>query len=177
MERQELNRKRSSHLDHVFALRKPYEDSKVRCQTDRTFQSIIIDGADNQKCSCPHQWRYYVRREEKPDSAVEQKIETVIVHGTVMNFYVCPPFIPTGITLLFPFCWTVYLMSLQRLKSSESNLMVFHFFLFFIPYVCEWCYWYVGGSENVNYSVHVLCALLVHHGVFREVYTNRLPVG
>ena len=99
VERQELNRKRSTHLDHVFALRKPYEDSKVRCQTDRTFQSIIIDGADNQKCSCPHQWRYHVRREEKPDSAVEQKIETVIVHGTVTNFYVCPPFIPTGMNL------------------------------------------------------------------------------
>ena len=34
-----------------------------------------------------------------------------------------------------------------------------------------------GGTENVNYAVHVLMALLVQSGMFEEVYCNRLPPG
>ena len=34
-----------------------------------------------------------------------------------------------------------------------------------------------GGSENVNYAVHVFMALLVQSRMFEEVICNRLPVG
>jgi hypothetical protein len=34
-----------------------------------------------------------------------------------------------------------------------------------------------GSSENVNYAMHCMCALLVELGVFDDVFANRLPVG
>jgi len=34
-----------------------------------------------------------------------------------------------------------------------------------------------GGSENINQYVLMLFALLVHCGIYKEVYGNRLPVG
>ena len=34
-----------------------------------------------------------------------------------------------------------------------------------------------GASENINFSMHTLCALMVLYGVFKEVYVARLPVG
>ena len=36
---------------------------------------------------------------------------------------------------------------------------------------------FAGGSENVNYAVHVLMGLLVEMQIFEEVYCNRLPPG
>ena len=36
---------------------------------------------------------------------------------------------------------------------------------------------YAGASENVNYAMHTLCALLVLYGVFKNVHIARLPVG
>ncbi len=34
-----------------------------------------------------------------------------------------------------------------------------------------------GASENINYAMHTLCALLVLYGLFKEVNVARLPVG
>ncbi len=35
----------------------------------------------------------------------------------------------------------------------------------------------VGGTENVNYAVHVLMALLVQSEMLEEIFCNRLPPG
>lgn len=35
----------------------------------------------------------------------------------------------------------------------------------------------LGGSENVNYAVHLLMALLVQTKMVESIYCNRLPPG
>jgi hypothetical protein len=34
-----------------------------------------------------------------------------------------------------------------------------------------------GASDNVNFGLHCTAALLIHFGIFEQVYINRMPTG
>lgn len=149
--------KREAHYKHIRELRMLYHRDWTRSLTDPKFQVITFDGADQAKTRVPQEWRKNVHGEYVSNSALVQKLQSVLMHGKGIRFYVIPPFISKGMD-----CTVLTIVhSLWELPPSVEEIRL----------------QFDGGSENVNYAVQTLCGLLVEYGVFKNVYANRLPVG
>jgi len=95
----EIKAERKKHREDIRALRERYQADVQRASHDPTFATIIFDGTDSSYCICPQTWRGMVRMEQASDSCVEQKIQSVLIHGVALCFYVAVPFVPKGMDL------------------------------------------------------------------------------
>ncbi len=94
-----IKMERKKHRDEIRALREFYHRDVQRANSDPTFASIIFDGTDSSYCICPQSWRGMVRMEQATDTFVEQKIQSVLIHGVGLYFYVVVPFVSKGMDL------------------------------------------------------------------------------
>ena len=156
-ELKDCKQKRKQHRDDIRALRMRYHEDVQRSLVDPTFQVVTFDGADQAKTRVPQEWRRNVHGDYIHNGALIQKLQTVLMHGVGIRFYISPPFISKGMDL------TVFTLmdSLFTLPTTVDTVRL----------------QYDGGSENVNYAVQVLCGLLLQYDVFKDIYCNRLPVG
>ena len=76
-----------------------YQKDVQRATWDEKFATIIFDGTDSSYCYVPQAWREHVRVEQESNSFVEQKIQSVLIHGVALSFYVVTPFVSTGMDL------------------------------------------------------------------------------
>jgi hypothetical protein len=85
------------------------------------------------------------------------QIQTVLVHGVKIRFYVLNDAVPKGMNL------TVSCLSdsLDLIQPTVSELRI----------QCD------GGSENNNYAVYTYAGALVLSGAFSAVEIHRLPPG
>jgi hypothetical protein len=134
-----------------------YQRDIARALEDPSFRVVTFDGADQAKTRVPQDWRKNVHGDYVKHSALVQKLQTVLMHGTGIRFYVVPPFISKGMDL------TVFsiLDSLWDVPPSVEEVRL----------------QFDGGSENVNFAVQTLCGLLIEYSVFKHIKANRLPVG
>ena len=98
----------------------------------------------------------------------------VVVHGAPDEtiFYVTDPRVPHGMDLTTN-CLLDALTNHTDLRASTLRIQ-FDGSIFLSKKSSELS---TGSSENVNYAVHCLCALLVDVGIFEHVYTSRFPPG
>jgi len=94
-----IKAERKKHREDIRALRERYQADVQRASHDPSFATIIFDGTDSSYCICPQTWRGMVRMEQASDSCVEQKIQSVLIHGVALCFYVAVPFVPKGMDL------------------------------------------------------------------------------
>ena len=90
---------RAAHRKDIMRLRQLYVADTQRAKHDHTFQTIAFDGTNSNSCNCPQNWRAAVRGEAQDGTFVPQKIQSVLIHGKALLFYVAPPFVPTGMDL------------------------------------------------------------------------------
>ena len=88
-----------NHRNRIRQLRMFYMQDIQRSQNDPTFQTIAFDGSDTRTCRCPQRWRAMLHNDTPENSFVEQKIQTVLVHGKALNMYVAMPFMECGASL------------------------------------------------------------------------------
>ena len=88
--------KRDCHRRLIRQLRMRYTDAIVRATTEQGFQTITTDGADSAKCHVPQAWRSNVHHELSEDDMMEQKMQTVLMHGIGLRFYPFGPFVAHG---------------------------------------------------------------------------------
>ncbi len=87
------------HQSRIRQLRMFYMHDIQRSNVDDTFQTIVFDGSDTRTCRCPQRWRATLHNDTPENSVVEQKIQTVLVHGKALNMYVALPFMECGASL------------------------------------------------------------------------------
>ena len=87
------------HHDRVRNLRRFYMEDIKRAEHDPTFQTITFDGSDTRTCQCPQRWRAMQHNDTPENCYVNQKIQTVLMHGRALNMYVAMPFMECGATL------------------------------------------------------------------------------
>lgn len=80
-------------------LRQLYIDDTQRAKHDYTFQTITFDGTNSSSCNCPQSWRAMVHDEAQDGTFVPQKIQSVLIHGVCLLFYIVPPFVANGMDL------------------------------------------------------------------------------
>jgi hypothetical protein len=100
--REELARVREARIVHhkdIMELRQLYVDDTQRAKHDFRFQTIAFDGTNSNTCNCPQDWRSSVRGEAVEGTFVPQKIQSVLIHGRALVFYVVPPFVKSGMDL------------------------------------------------------------------------------
>jgi hypothetical protein len=153
----EAKDKRARHRAFIRELRLRYHEDCQRALHDPRFQTITFDGADQAKTRVPQEWRKNVRGEYISDASLHQKLQTILIHGIGIWFFVSTPCIPKGMDL-------TVLSILQVLSELPDT-------------VEEVRMQFDGGSENVNYAIQTLMGLLIYFGIFKHVYCNRLPVG
>jgi hypothetical protein len=98
-ERNDIQRARAEHRKEVYTLRQLYVADTQRAKVDCTFQTIAFDGTNSNSCNCPQNWRSAVRGEAQEGTYVPQKIQSVLIHGKALIFYVVPPFVAPGMDL------------------------------------------------------------------------------
>jgi hypothetical protein len=82
-----------------MSLRQLYVRDTQRAKHDHTFQTIAFDGTNSNSCNCPQNWRAQIRGEAQEGTYVPQKIQSVLIHGRALLFYVVPPYVSTGMDL------------------------------------------------------------------------------
>lgn len=90
---------RARHREDIRALRLLYMDDIQKAQSSYKFQTIVFDGTNSNTCKCPQDWRSYVRDEKGNNTFVQQKIQSVLIHGVALVFYVVTPNIELGMNL------------------------------------------------------------------------------
>ena len=87
---------RAAHMDEVRATRRRYHDDIMRASRDETFQTVSFDGTDSTTCRVPYEWAKQVRNEAVQGNYVQQKIQTVLMHGVGLHFHVIQPYMEQG---------------------------------------------------------------------------------
>ena len=95
----EVRKKRIAHHKEILELRQLYVTDTQRAKHDFTFQTIAFDGTNSNSCNCPQSWRSSVRGERPEGTFVPQKIQSVLIHGRALIFYVVPPCVEQGMDL------------------------------------------------------------------------------
>jgi hypothetical protein len=90
---------RARHREDIRALRLLYMDDIQKAQTSYKFQTIVFDGTNSNTCKCPQGWRSHVRNEQGNNTYVQQKIQSVLIHGVILLFYVVTPHVELGMNL------------------------------------------------------------------------------
>ncbi len=89
----------TKHHDRIRNLRMFYMQDIKKAELDHTFQTIAFDGSDTRTCHCPQRWRAMLHNDSPENSFIEQKIQTVLIHGKALNMYVAMPFMECGASL------------------------------------------------------------------------------
>jgi hypothetical protein len=89
----------AAHLEHIKSLRACYMDDVEKAKNTTTFQTITFDGSDTKTCEVPQRWRQKVHNESPDGAVLEQKIQTVLIHGKALNMYICTPCMKKGAAL------------------------------------------------------------------------------
>ncbi len=166
---------RNQHHQDIADFRRMYHADQIKSRSDSSFVCIGIDGSDQATTYCPQIWTSHLHKDMPENSYIEQKVIAVVVHGTPDEtiFYVADPRVKCGMDLTTN-CLLDAITHHTDLRASTVRFqydgLKFNRKLLKINL-------YVGSSENVNYSMHCMCALLVELGVFDDVFANRLPVG
>jgi hypothetical protein len=178
----EIAEDRIQHRHDIRSLRLRYMDDIQRSHSSYKFQTIVFDGTNSNTCKCPMNWRAHIRDEQAKNTFVQQKIQSVLIHGVALLFYVVTPFVPLGMNLTV----STLMDSLQYLdprtevvRFQYDGMLTKLFKFFVVPHAHrrQFISFHLGGSENVNYGVHVFMGLLIESNMFKEVYCNRLPPG
>ena len=184
-----IRHQRTLHIACIMNLRSYYMADVERAMRDYRFQTVAFDGTNSNTCKCPLSWRSQMRDEQPEGTYLQQKIQSVLIHGKVLVFYVVPPYVANGMNLSV----STVLDSLQYL-DPRTEVVRFQFdgkyyvdlALFLnlqdrfslLERIAEiYISFFAGGSENVNYGIHILMGLLIESGVFLEIFCNRLPPG
>jgi hypothetical protein len=85
------------------------------------------------------------------------QIQTVLIHGSRIRFYVLVDAVGKGMNL------TVSCLadSLEHVKPTASELRI----------QCD------SGSENNNFGMYVFVSMLIQCGAFKAIEVHRLPPG
>jgi len=94
-----IGEERARHREDIRALRLLYMDDIQKAQTSYRFQTIVFDGTNSNTCKCPQDWRSYVRNEQGNNTYIQQKIQSILIHGTALLFYVVTPYVELGMNL------------------------------------------------------------------------------
>jgi hypothetical protein len=106
------------HHDRIRNLRRFYMEDIKRAEHDSTFQTITFDGSDTRTCQCPQRWRAMQHNDTAENCYVNQKIQTVLMHGRALNMYVCMPFMESGAALTV----STLLDSLEDMDASVEEI-------------------------------------------------------
>lgn len=87
------------HREDIRSLRLLYMEDIQKAQSSYRFQTIVFDGTNSNTCKCPQDWRSYVRNEQGNNTYVQQKIQSVLIHGVALLFYVVTPTVELGMNL------------------------------------------------------------------------------
>ena len=90
---------RAQHRQDIMTLRSYYLRDIQRAERDYTFQTIAFDGTNSNTCKCPLTWRAAVHDEQADGTFVQQKIQSVLIHGVALVFYAVTPCVPLGMDL------------------------------------------------------------------------------
>ena len=90
---------RAEHRDDIRSLRLRYMDDIQRAQSTYRFQTIVFDGTNSNTCKCPQDWRAHMRDEKSNNTFVQQKIQSILIHGVALLFYIVTPTVPLGMNL------------------------------------------------------------------------------
>ena len=82
-----------------MSLRSFYQQDIQRAERDFTFQTIAFDGTNSNTCKCPLSWRAAVHDDNADGTFVPQKIQSVLMYGVALIFYVATPYVPLGMDL------------------------------------------------------------------------------
>lgn len=107
------------HRKSIAEQRLAYQQAIVKAQSDPTYATLTIDGADSNKTKVPQHWRQNVRTEYDENGIVEQRVMTVLLHGQQMlHFYVFAPNVSKGMDCVS----SCILDSLKFLPPSVDKL-------------------------------------------------------
>jgi len=98
-ELQEIAVARAHHRDEIRELRMLYMDDIQKAHSHYNFQTIVFDGTNSNTCRCPENWRAYIRDEQGNNTYVQQKIQSILIHGVALIFYVVTPCVSLGMNL------------------------------------------------------------------------------
>ena len=98
-QRQAIRQSRAEHAKDILLLRQLYINDTQRAKHDQTFQTIVFDGTNSNSCNCPQSWRSEVHGDAQEGTYVPQKIQSVLIHGRALVFYVVPPYVANGMDL------------------------------------------------------------------------------
>ena len=90
---------RARHRQDIMIFRNYYLRDIQRAERDFTFQTIAFDGTNSNTCRCPLNWRAAVHNEQADGTFVQQKIQSILIHGVALLFYVAEPHVHTGMDL------------------------------------------------------------------------------
>lgn len=94
-----IRTRHAAHLEHIKSLRACYMNDIEKAKNSPTFQTITFDGSDTKTCEVPQRWRQKVHNESPDGAVLEQKIQTVLIHGKALNMYICTPYMKKGSAL------------------------------------------------------------------------------
>ena len=184
--RQSLEIARVAHSKKIQALRQCYEQDIITARSDDGFATITTDGTNSEVSGCPQGWRAEVHGENtNTKQQVQQKIQSVLIHGRCLQFYVFTPVTQSGMNMTCSVLLKAMLQLDGRVKKVRlqvdgeniTNTMHYHCTVLFTDIFCLQHTQRTGGSENENYALKILCAFLVKSGRFNEIKVCRLPVG
>jgi len=99
MEQDNIKQQRIAHIGVIMALRNYYMSDVERAMRDYRFQTIAFDGTNSNTCKCPASWRSQLRDEQADNTYVQQKIQSVLIHGKALIFYAAQPYVELGMNL------------------------------------------------------------------------------
>jgi hypothetical protein len=165
---------RNFHHKEIQEFRRYYHADQLKSRNTAEFLCIGIDGADSSTTYCPQFWMSHLRKDMQAGSYVEQKVMSVVLHGTPdqIFFYINTPQVQAGMNLTTN-CLLEVLARDADLRATSLRLQYDGKFRSIALVFTN----HSGSSENVNYAMHCLCGLLVYLGIFEHVFANRFPVG
>jgi hypothetical protein len=92
---------RNLHHKEIQEFRRLYHADQIKSRTTADFLCIGIDAADSATTYCPQFWMTHLHKTMPEGSYVEQKIMSVVVHGTPdqIFFYANTPQVQAGMNL------------------------------------------------------------------------------
>ena len=99
LEQDNIKLERIAHINAIMTLRNFCMSDVERSMRDYRFQTIAFDGTNSNTCKCPISWRSQLRDEQADNTYVPQKIQSVLIHGKILLFYVIPPYVDHGMNL------------------------------------------------------------------------------
>ncbi|KAK3243332.1 hypothetical protein CYMTET_47002 [Cymbomonas tetramitiformis] len=152
--------------------RNDYRVERATCNSTRAdsankfglSDSFGFDGAANNNTVCPH---FPVKEKAMSDKAggfFHLHLQAVVLHGEVLCMCLLMPWIPGK--------------DVNTCLSTTFNILLRHVVEKTPRFFRQTCHVKMdGGSENWNRHVFGFFSILVHHGLYKEMYLHRLPVG